>query len=133
MATRRCQPRGGVSEVSRGGLTIGSVNLRERIDAFWSGERPDQIPYTIYQNEWRHTADDPAWVPMYANGLGVTWYLRSFEWKLRGVETADEPYVENGKPMRRLTSARRSAKSTPRGPMAGIKSTSSKRPQTTAC
>ena len=79
------------------------VNIRERIDAFWSGERPDEIPYTIYQNEWRHTADDPAWAAMYANGLGVTWYLRSFEWKLRDVEIVDERYVEDGKPMRRQT------------------------------
>ena len=79
------------------------MTIRERIDAFWSGERPDQIPYTIYQNEWRHTANDPAWPAMYANGLGVTWYLRSFEWKLREVEIVDQQYVEGGKSMRRQT------------------------------
>jgi hypothetical protein len=38
---------------------------------------------------------------MYENGLGVTWYLRTFETRLRDVEVADEPYVEAGKPMRR--------------------------------
>ena len=34
------------------------MTIRERIEAFWAGERPDTIPYTIYQNEWRHTKDD---------------------------------------------------------------------------
>ena len=77
------------------------MNIRERIEAFWSGERPDQIPYTIYWNEWRHTAGDPAWQPIYENGLGVTWYLRTFETRLRDVEVGDEQYVEGGKPMRR--------------------------------
>ncbi len=23
----------------------------ERLEAFWAGEKPDRIPYTIYQNE----------------------------------------------------------------------------------
>ena len=77
------------------------MNVRERIDAFWAGERPDQIPYTIYWNEWRHTASDPAWEAMYANGLGVTWYLRSFATAVRDVELIDEHYVEAGIPKRR--------------------------------
>ena len=77
------------------------MNLRERIEAFWSGERPEQIPYTIYWNEWRHTADDPAWRPMYENGLGVTWYLRTFETRFRDVEIIEENHAEAGQPMRR--------------------------------
>ena len=76
------------------------MNVRERIEAFWAGGRPDQIPYTIYWNEWRHTADDPGWTPLYAAGLGVTWYLRSFAPTVRGVEVLDERYEEAGKPMR---------------------------------
>ena len=36
-----------------------SLSIQERIEAFWSGEQPDRIPYTIYQNEWKHTAADP--------------------------------------------------------------------------
>ena len=47
------------------------MDIRERLEAFWLGERPDQIPYTIYQNEWRHTADDPAWQELFQKGLGV--------------------------------------------------------------
>lgn len=51
------------------------MNIRERLEAFWSGERPDQIPYTIYQWEWRHTAGDPCWPPLFQQGLGVTWHI----------------------------------------------------------
>jgi len=77
------------------------MNIRERIDAFWSGERPDRIPYTIYWNEWRHTSSDPAWEALYRKGLGVTWYLRTFETHYRGVEIIDQRYEENGRQMRR--------------------------------
>ena len=53
------------------------MNIRERMEAFWAGEQPDRIPYTIYQNEWRHTASDPRWLPLYEKGLGVTWHISS--------------------------------------------------------
>jgi hypothetical protein len=77
------------------------VNIQERIEAFWSGERPDQIPYTIYQNEWRHTADDPAWQQLFEDGLGVTWYLPPFRTEFHDVEIVDEEYVDGGRRMRR--------------------------------
>jgi len=77
------------------------MNIRERLEAFWSGERPDQIPYTIYQNEWRHTAGDPAWQPMFEDGLGVTWYLQPFKVETKNVEIEDDDYVENGRQMHR--------------------------------
>lgn len=79
------------------------MNIRERIDAFWNGERPDQIPYTIYWNEWRHTCDDPGWQSLYDLGLGVTWYLRSFEMRMRNVETDDRTWDEAGRKLRRIT------------------------------
>ena len=77
------------------------MNIRERGEAFWSGEQPDQIPYTIYQNEWRHTASDPAWQPMFVNGLGVTWYMPSFKMKSRNTELIEEQYIEDGRQVRR--------------------------------
>lgn len=55
------------------------MNIRERIGAFWAGEKPDQIPLTIYQNEWRHTQTHPAWHPLFERGLGVTWNRPSFK------------------------------------------------------
>jgi len=55
------------------------LSIRERLEVFWSGEQPDRIPYTIYQNEWRHTATDPRWQPLYEKGLGVTWHIATVQ------------------------------------------------------
>jgi hypothetical protein len=73
------------------------MNIRERLEAFWSGERPDQIPYTIYQNEWRNTQDDPAWHGLYQKGLGVTWHCPSIHLKTNNVETEEQTYTDKGK------------------------------------
>ncbi len=77
------------------------MNIRERVNAFWRGERPDVIPYTIYQNEWRHTQDDPAWEPLYARGLGVTWHLLTFDVIYHDMEFDSQTWVENGKKINR--------------------------------
>jgi hypothetical protein len=66
------------------------MNIRERLEAFWAGERPDQIPYTIYEWEWCHTADDPVWPDMFKLGLGVTWHLPTVEARLDGIEDVTE-------------------------------------------
>lgn len=72
------------------------MNIHERLEAFWLGERPDQIPYTIYQWEWRHTSTDPAWQPMYDAGLGVTHHLGTWWNKTEGVETVNDTVTEGG-------------------------------------
>jgi hypothetical protein len=77
------------------------MHIRQRLEAFWSGDRPDQIPFTIYQNEWRHKASDPAWESMFENGLGITWNIPSYRTILQGVETREERYTENKRPMYR--------------------------------
>jgi len=77
------------------------MNIRERLEAFWSGERPDEIPYTIYQNEWRHTQNDPAWQPLYAKGLGVTHHAPVFRLIRPNVTVVTREYEENGVPMKR--------------------------------
>jgi len=82
------------------------MNIRERLEAFWAGERPDMIPFTIYQNEWKHTQTDPAWQALYEKGLGVTWHLRTAKdiWP-EGVEFRDETATVNGKTqLRRMIS-----------------------------
>jgi hypothetical protein len=79
------------------------MTIRERLEAFWLGERPDRIPYTIYQNEWRHTADDPAWQAMYKSGLGVTWHCRSVQVQAKNVECDERTFIENGKTVQRRT------------------------------
>jgi hypothetical protein len=79
------------------------MNIRERLEAFWSGERPDQIPYTIYQNEWRHTQNDPAWHDLYQKGLGVTWHCPTVRLKTSNVETEEQTYTDQGKTILRRT------------------------------
>jgi hypothetical protein len=79
------------------------MTIRERLETFWSGERPDQIPYTIYQNEWRHTQNDPAWQDLYKKGLGVTWHCPSIQIQTKNVEVDEQTYTENGKTIHRKT------------------------------
>ncbi len=79
------------------------MNIRQRMQQFWSGEAPDQIPYTIYQNEWRHVQDDPAWDAMFAKGLGVTWHVPTFQVATENVEVQETTWQEQGKSMRRVT------------------------------
>lgn len=78
-----------------------TMNIRERLEAFWSGERPDQIPYTIYQNEWRHTANDPAWIPMFERGLGVTHHIPSVRETYDTVDFSREITEEGGHTLER--------------------------------
>ena len=79
------------------------MSIRTRIEAFWSGDRPDRIPFTIYQNEWRHTSDDPAWHKLYEQGLGVTWNLPTYEEQTQNVEYSEKRYRENGREIERRT------------------------------
>lgn len=79
------------------------MNIRERLEAFWSGERPDQIPYTIYQWEWRHTCDDPGWQVLFANGLGVTWHIPATRENMLGVDEEIVRYQAHGSLYERRT------------------------------
>ncbi len=77
------------------------MSTREHLEQFWSGEAPDRIPYTIYQNEWRHVQDDPAWQGMLANGLGITWHVPTFKLNTESVGIRETTAIEDGKAMRR--------------------------------
>ena len=59
----------------------------ERIEAFWAGEKPDQIPYTVYWWDWREISDDPAWQGLYEKGLRVTYQVCTVDEKFKNVET----------------------------------------------
>jgi hypothetical protein len=78
------------------------MTVRERVAAFWSGEKPDYIPYTIYENSWKHYKDDPAWQAMYANGLGVMWNCRTYKSTVTGMDKKETAYTENGRNLRRI-------------------------------
>ncbi len=73
------------------------MNIHERLEAFWSGEKPDRIPYTIYQNEWRHTQNDPAWIPMLEAGLGITYQVPSVKPVQKGIKWESKTYREDGR------------------------------------
>lgn len=78
------------------------MTVRERLETFWSGEKPDRIPYTIYENSWKHYKDDPAWQALYAKGLGVTWTCRTYKGFSACVERKETAYLENGRMLRRI-------------------------------
>ncbi|MFB5067269.1 MAG: hypothetical protein ACE3NC_08840 [Candidatus Wallacebacter cryptica] len=80
-----------------------SMNIHERLAAFWSGEKPDRIPYTIYQNEWRHTQNDPAWIPLFEAGLGVTYQVPLHKTVQKNIEYKTETYTEGGREFTRTT------------------------------
>jgi hypothetical protein len=79
------------------------MNFRERMEAFWSGERPDRIPYSIYDWEWRNFADDPRWQALFDLGLGVSWHFPTFERHTPGVDVVEETRREDGHAIVRRT------------------------------
>jgi hypothetical protein len=81
------------------------MDPRERVEAFWSGERPDQIPYTIYRGyPWqRGVLDDPAWQPMYEAGLRSTWEVGTFGSRTKNVEHGHDSWTEEGQKFDRYT------------------------------
>ncbi len=79
------------------------MNTRERIEAFWSSEKPDQIPYTIYEWLYEGLADDPAWQQMFADGLGVVWHVFPADTEMQNVDVRVDEYQEDGHAVRRLT------------------------------
>lgn len=79
------------------------MTIRERIEAFWAGDRPDKIPYTIYSWERRGVKDDPAWRTMFKAGLGETCGFCTAVDRVEGVEHGHETYDEGGKHVERWT------------------------------
>jgi hypothetical protein len=79
------------------------MNIRERIRAFWAGQRPDVIPYTIYSYEWEGVKNDPAWKAMYAKGLGVTFFKPVAKYSTPGLEERTDEYTEGGVKVMRHT------------------------------
>jgi len=79
------------------------MDIHERLEAFWAGEKPDRIPYTIYWWEWRSVQDDPAWRAMFDAGLGVTKHIGTWAATTPGLECLTESKAENGVRVERRT------------------------------
>jgi hypothetical protein len=53
--------------------------IRARLEAFWSGERPDRIPYTAYEGLMPPDWSDPVIQQMFRDGLGVLRFVPTWE------------------------------------------------------
>ena len=82
-----------------------TMTARDRLEAFWAGERPDRCPYTVYKYllNVAGVLDDPALAKLVDKGLIVTESLSPFDIEWPGVEMGVDDYEENGEQMRRET------------------------------
>jgi len=79
------------------------MDFRERIEAYWSRQRPDVIPYAVYEWLYSVEADDPAWEAMFADGLGVIRHVNCYAEAAANVELEEESYDEDGFTVMRRT------------------------------
>jgi len=81
------------------------MNIRERMHAFWAGERPDVIPYTIYWNELNRSGcpNDPAWTAMLEQGLGVSVFGGTVKHQAPDLKRTTTECQEDGCAVRRHT------------------------------
>ncbi len=79
------------------------MNTRERINAFFAGEKPDKIPYTIYGNAWKELESHREWDGLFKAGLGVTRHVATIESTNSQVKYNSKSYVENGKNISRIS------------------------------
>jgi hypothetical protein len=78
------------------------VDISEQLEAFWSGEQPTQIPYTIYHTKVADGNDDRAWEALFAKGLGLTYKWYPFKLETRDLVTLEQARTEHGKQIRRV-------------------------------
>jgi hypothetical protein len=79
------------------------MDLREQLAAFWAGERPDQIPYTIYQSKLP-PVDHPVVQQMFADGLGVTCFVPTWEVSYdASIDIRDDFTRQDGRQLHRQT------------------------------
>jgi len=78
------------------------MNIRDRLEAFWSGERPDRIPFTSYESKLPSDWSDPVIQQMFADGLGLLRFIPTWETRYDQVEVRDETHREAGQLVRRL-------------------------------
>ncbi|MCD4685991.1 MAG: hypothetical protein K8S97_08645 [Anaerolineae bacterium] len=77
------------------------ITIRERLEAFWSGERPSAIPFTTYESiipsDWR----DPVIQQMFADGLGVLRSVPNWDAVYHNVDVTDDTTTIDGQTQRR--------------------------------
>ena len=72
------------------------MDFHERVEAFLSGERPEVIPYAVY--EWLYSVEqaDGAWEQMFAAGLGMIRHVNCYTEQARNVDFEEKAYEEDG-------------------------------------
>lgn len=76
--------------------------IRERLEAFWSGERPDRIPFTTYENKIPPDWSDPVIRQMLRDGLGVIRFVPTYSIRYEGeVQIIDQNGWEGSRNVRR--------------------------------
>lgn len=75
--------------------------IRERLEAFWSGEKPDRIPFTTYESKIPSDWRDPVIQQMFADGLGVLRFIDTWTTTYRDVEIINDAITIDGEPQRR--------------------------------
>ena len=72
------------------------MDVRERIEAFWAGEKPDRIPLTMYHWFAGQDGSEAEWQALYDRGLGATVHVGSVHETNDYVENIEQPYEQNG-------------------------------------
>ena len=76
--------------------------VRERLEAFWSGERPDRIPFTTYESKLPADWSDPVVQQMLQEGLGVLRFIPTWSARYDGdVQIIDQNGWEGERKVRR--------------------------------
>ncbi len=77
------------------------TSIRERLEAFWLGERPDTIPFTTYENKIPPDWGDPVIQQMFADGLGVIRFIPTWDTVYRDMDMIDDTTTINGQMLHR--------------------------------
>jgi len=78
--------------------------IRERLEAFWSGERPDRVPFTAYEGLLPPDWSDPVIRQMFRDGLGVLRFVPTWATRYSGdVQVVEQTGSEGAKTVRRQT------------------------------
>jgi hypothetical protein len=75
--------------------------IRQRLEEFWSGEKPETIPFTTYENKIPSDWSDPVIQLMFDDGLGVLRFIPTWETIYHNVDVFDETATVNGQAIRR--------------------------------
>lgn len=77
------------------------TSVRDRLEAFWSGEKPDRIPFTTYESKIPSDWSDPVIQQMFADGLGVLRFIPTWETIYHTVEVVEDTITVNDRPLHR--------------------------------